>query len=301
MDRNNCVGICRDGTRCTKRARPDSPRCGTHQNILQRYGVEQTMRDELSFIQLRQRQIVREENVNPEDRVLLLQQLHVIHVHEWEVLERTIAVRQPEGELAKFARDNQNVHTTRIVDMTKHVISTILNMDRPDGFKNKNPSKSIFAHIIMTCPFTERAVLQFSQKYWQREDIYNMGTGIYNRVVDAVWYYITQSSHKDDLAKIFADEIDSSVGMCAQGNLSRLCNVLSGYLDGVGDMRSTAEILGDEFAAISREDNVHHRIALAIGVLTRNNIPKQEWITWIHPIAEDDMTYEDIEARIAAL
>lgn len=298
MDR--CIGICRNGTRCTKQARPGSTRCGTHLNILNRYGIENTMRDELGFVQIRQRRILREENVDPEQRELLLRELHEVHNREWDEMERMIAARNPDGELAKFARDAQNVHTTRIVDMTKHVISTVLNIDRPSGFKNQNPSKSIFAHIIMSCPFTERAILQFSQKYWQREDIYDMGSGIYNRVADAVWYYITQSPHKEDLVKIFASEIDSSVGMCAQGNLSRLCNVLSGYLDGVGDQRSIAEILGDEFAVISREEDVYRRIALAVGILTQHKIPKQEWITWIQPLAEDELSHADIMVQIAA-
>jgi hypothetical protein len=70
-------------------------------------------------------------------------------------------------------------------------------------------------------------------------------------VLDGLWQYIKHSEHKKDLCKILAAELKENVGQCLQGNLSRLCNVLAGYMEGVGSQESVAEILGRRFALIS--------------------------------------------------
>jgi hypothetical protein len=193
----------------------------------------------------------------------------------------------PENRLNQFANDGQNVHTTESVDMTKNTIKHVLDIPRPANYMLDYPTKEIFAEILLTCPFTTNALIQFTHKYWERETIYDFPRGIYNQVVDAVWYYIKTSPHKTDLCKIFANELRDSVGMCAQGNLSRLCNVLSGYLDGIGDMRSKVEILGDAFIAISKLVSLEERIQAGVNILSKQNIPVEDWREWLDPLAHD--------------
>jgi len=70
--------------------------------------------------------------------------------------------------------------------------------------------------------------------------------------------------------------------MCLQGNLSRICNVLAGYMDGVGPQESIAEILGREFAIISKLENENEKIIKANKILDDNKVTdpeiRQEWI-----------------------
>jgi hypothetical protein len=95
-------------------------------------------------------------------------------------------------------------------------------------------------------------------KYCNNEDIYDMGPGIYAKVLNSVWQFIKNSEHSDDLKKILASELVDSVGMCAQGNLSRICNVLTGYMDGL-DVRSDREVLGDKMAQLRNIEDVQQR------------------------------------------
>ena len=112
-----------------------------------------------------------------------------------------------------------------------------------------------------------------------------MGNGIYGKVLDGVWQYIKNSNDKEDLCKILAQELKENVGMCLQGNLSRLCNTLAGYMDGMSQ-ESVAEILGREFAIISQIADNDERFNKANKILDDNNVTdpviREEWISELY-------------------
>ena len=81
-----------------------------------------------------------------------------------------------------------------------------------------------------------------TQHYCNDHDIYDLGKGIYANVLNGVWQYIKSSEHSEDLKRILKSELEDNLGMCAQGNLSRLCNILSGYMEEI-DIRSLNEII----------------------------------------------------------
>ena len=99
-----------------------------------------------------------------------------------------------------------------------------------------------------------------------------------------MWQYIADSPHKNDLCKILGDEIIDSVGMCAQGNLSRICNVLSGYLDGIKVKESTAEILGRVFPPLMNINEKTERLEKAKKILMDYDVPQEQWGAWIEPL-----------------
>ena len=154
-------------------------------------------------------------------------------------------------ELQRFATDNQNVHTTVAVNQTKTIVASMLEIHVPDDYKwnvyiiSKTPGE-----IISDCHLGINAGRVMMDKYTLSDNIYEMGEGIYGKVLDGVWQYIKHSDHKTDLCKILATELKDNVGQCLQGNLSRLCNVLAGYMD-MGSQESLSEILGRRFALIS--------------------------------------------------
>lgn len=188
----------------------------------------------------------------------------------------------PQGELARFVQDNQNVHTEVSVRQTKDVIACVLRIPVPAEYKS--PSLKTMGEIVLECPMTKKAAFQFTSKYCADEDIYEYGAGIYARVTDCVWQYIKNSPDKADLCKIFAQEMEDSIGMCAQGNLTRLCNVLSGYLEGV-NMESTGEQLQRRMALLMEVDRPEDRLAQGRALLEELHIPNAEWRAWLDALA----------------
>ena len=77
-----------------------------------------------------------------------------------------------------------------------------------------------------------------------------------------------------------------NIGMCAQGNLSRLCNILSGYLDGVNaETKSRNEIIGELLAPLMLLENVQHRIARAEQILHNEGfLTYEEREPWLEPL-----------------
>ena len=137
--------------------------------------------------------------------------------------------------------------------------------------------------IVLECPLTKKAAWQFSSKYCADEDIYEYGAGIYARVTDCVWQYIKNSPDKADLCKIFAQELQDSVGMCAQGNLTRLCNVLAGYLDGI-NMETQGEQLQRRMALLMDLNDPAVRLAQGRALLAELAVPVDQHVAWLEAL-----------------
>jgi len=116
------------------------------------------------------------------------------------------------------------------------------------------------------------------------ENIYDMGVGIFGKVLDGVWQYIRNSEYKEDLCKILAQELKDNEGMCLQGNLTRICNVLAGYMEGVGVQESHAERLGRELPKLMEIEDAAERMNTARGVMRDIGVPENEWGQWLEPL-----------------
>jgi hypothetical protein len=197
-------------------------------------------------------------------------------------------VRQLREE-AEFVRDNQNIHRTSTVEMVKKTINEVLKIQVPDEYcwKADECSKTP-GDIIVKCKLSSKAAWQMTAKYCQDEDIYDLGRGIYGKVLDCVWQFILNSEHKEDLYKILKQEMEDNIGMCAQGNLSRLCNILSGYMDKIGNQESPSEILQRQLPKLMEIDNPQERVNAALKVFNEVKLPMDEWPTWLKPLIEDE-------------
>jgi len=210
---------------------------------------------------------------------------------------------QEERRLQEFAADRQNVHTTEAVNQTKQIVAIICKIPVPVDYKwhPANASKTPF-EIGMECKLSQRAAWQMMSQYAQDTSIYDIEPGIYGKVLDSVWQYVKNSPDKDDLCKIIKGELEDNIGMCAQGNLSRICNVLAGYLEGVGPQEPLADRLGRLLGPLLQIADELERIRQACVILKENRVPPNEWITWVDPLLEDfsDM-FDFVKEQILAI
>jgi hypothetical protein len=188
-------------------------------------------------------------------------------------------------QLARIANDAQNVHTQLVVEQTKKNVQEILKIPVPEVFKWQTKRLSMtYKTIVMFCHLTPKSAWQFSAMYCSDATIYDLEPGIFGKVVDGVWQFISKSPNKADLKKILSAELRDNIGMCAQGNLSRMCNVLQGYLDGIGQTESVSEILGREFPKLMEIENAVEREARGAAILRENNVPDDQWDAWLEPL-----------------
>ncbi len=200
---------------------------------------------------------------------------------------------QHDGELRRFVNDNQNVHTTAAVNMTKEVVNRILKIPVPDEYKwNPQVCSKTPGEIVVRCRLTPRAAWQMISKYCQAETIYEMGEGIYGKVLDGVWQYILKLEDSDGICQALRQEMEDSIGMCAQGNLSRICNILAGYMEGIGSQESPAEVLGRKIPTIMNIPTEALRLTTAIDILREVGMPRDQWMEWIAPLFDDDQVVD---------
>jgi len=196
---------------------------------------------------------------------------------------------QQENQLRHLANDQQNVHTKRIVDETLRAVEEIKKIAVPEEYRwNKDKISKTTGEIILECDLTPQSAGQMVQKYTSTDDIYNLEEGIYGKVLDGVWQYIKLSEHRSSLKNILKEELQDNVGMCGQGNLSRLCNILSAYLPGLNlQVETNAEKLGRLLPPLMEVEDIHQRRHGALIILQELQIPVEEHDLWIQPLMVD--------------
>jgi hypothetical protein len=105
----------------------------------------------------------------------------------------------------------------------------------------------------------------------------------YPKALDGVWAYIRSHPEKDELYRRVKDELTDNIGMCAQGNLSRLCNILSGYLDGVIPPVAKGELIQQKISAIAMDAD-GDKVMRGRAILRELDVPEDEWEPWIEAL-----------------
>jgi hypothetical protein len=189
------------------------------------------------------------------------------------------------GGLQALANDRQNVHTAVVVQKVKETVRKVLQIPVPPEYQTDTLKTA--GEIVLECGLTKQSAWQMMAKYCGDENIYELGRGIYARVLNSVWQYIKASPDAADLKKILKAEMQDNIGMCAQGNLSRLCNILSGYMEGlIVDTKSKNEIIGERFARLLDLENIVHREAEGRRILQELNVPAEEHDIWMQPLID---------------
>lgn len=270
--------------------------------VTHRLKVQETLRYERELLELNTI-IAQETEANGDvDRDIEVRQRAAAriraHREEWDRIRRlhraavqlrpvpVLILPQREDNLARIAHDRQNVHTELVVNKVKATINTVLTVPVPPEYETETLKTS--GEIILECKLSKRSAWQMMAKYCGDEDIYDMGNGIYAKVLNSVWQYIKASPDAEDLKKILAAEMEDNVGMCAQGNLSRLCNILSGYMEGLEvEEKSKNQIIGERFSAIANNPDERVRLTEGTAILQELNVPDEEWPIWLEPLLDD--------------
>jgi len=193
--------------------------------------------------------------------------------------------------LKKFVQDNQNVHLEVTVKMVEDTIEKLekipidkdYSWDPTNNVCSKTPGE-----IILHCSLSFKAARHMMNLYCENLNIYGLGDGIYAKTLDAVWAFTKQSEDKQSICKIMKTELEDCVGMCPQGNLTRVCNILNGYLYNFNtSKKSVNEELCDYLSQLLEISSEDERIKKAQAKLEEFKIPPDQWITWVEELVTE--------------
>lgn len=206
-------------------------------------------------------------------------------VNENPVVQQTIVNN---NRLLNVATDQQSVHTVVVVkNVVNKAIDKLLKIEVPEEYRwnTKSVSKTV-VEIMGKCNLSVLAARDLCTKYLSDDNIYNLGRGIYGRTLDGVWQYIINKKDNEDMIKVLKQELEDNIGKCSQGQLTRICNILAGYIEGVGVGESVNEILGREFSKLMEIETITERLSKGIKILEQNGLPEDKWSEWLKPLED---------------
>lgn len=176
--------------------------------------------------------------------------------------------------LQQFAEDGQNVHRKTVTDNTNTQTDKLLAVTVPTEQDTLKEVSKLFGK--------GRKVMADVEHWYAITLCRKEGDCLYKRTLDGLWAMIQSSSHKDELCQRLKEEMTESVGMCCEGHLSRLCNVLVGFDDAFTTVVSKSEILQQKMAAIAAlEVTTRVKKMRARKVLQELTIPTSQHADWL--------------------
>ena len=199
--------------------------------------------------------------------------------------------RRRERTLADIATDNQSIHTTEVVKKFKDMVELIRKIDVPEDYRwNMTKVSKTMSEVIAECELTPQAAWQFSSKYCADDSIYEMENGIFGKLMDSVWQHVKTSPESASLKEIVKEELEMNIGMCAQGNLTRVANILVGILDGLNPQEESrlekiAQAIANLRPTLVGKTQVEIRLA-AMKVLVPFGMTAAEMKPWVDAVFE---------------
>lgn len=208
---------------------------------------------------------------------------------EADLRERPVVFqRDPEGgiNLAAFATDNQNIHRSSVQSATHKMVLAIM----------KRPKTDEDVALVEICEdfrtpqivhwnndhTRDRTIQEFERDYNELEAF----SVKYAIVIDHVWAFIRPHEHRKELTIRLAQEMWEGRGMCSNGKMARLMNVIQGFDDTL-EMEAPRELFHDKFAKLTAIPHAE-RAAAAAAIFDEFNIPEVERNDWLEPLMEHD-------------
>jgi len=189
-----------------------------------------------------------------------------------------VIARDPEGgvDLRALAADPQSVHRSSVQETAKRTVDDLIKRSVPTG-------QDTLVEVSANMPAAhDRSVLiyTFANDYLMSEAF-----GVsYGALADRVWAFIRSHTERGELMRRLSEEVREGIGMCSNGKMARLTNVLQGYDE---DMVVVVpkEVFHDRMAQVSKMPAAD-RIAAARTVFVEFAIPEAEQAPWIEALED---------------
>lgn len=207
---------------------------------------------------------------------LLTLALHQMWNH-YRIL-RPVPKVPPKSELHRLALDSQNVHTREVNHQTSDAMRFLLETPVPKG---QDVAMELMILWLNKKPGASKVLVDISQWY-QMATCVKQGDYLYRRMLDGLWARIDTHKEREELIQRLWEEASESVGLCCQGHLSRLGNVLVGFMDEVKPEVPVGQLLQERMAAIAAKDiPVEQKVKEARTVCEELKVPEAERAAWL--------------------
>ena len=192
----------------------------------------------------------------------------------------------PLPRLQALAGDAQNVHTREVSQQTNDSTQKLLDVVVP--LSQKTEQTMMLAWYALPDAPPHHRILRTAvdiNKWFNTDTCRQQGDKLYKHLLRGLVAYISQVQDRDtkqELWKRSYEECNEAVGMCCEGHISRLCNVLVGFDEAFQPPVPFSEILQNKMAAISMMDaSTDEKIQQANTFFNEYAVPLEQRQAWL--------------------
>jgi len=211
----------------------------------------------------------------------------VAQIREDLRLRPVVFRRDPEGgiDLRAFAEDAQSVHRSSVQNATHKAVVELLSRTAPPADQDTLPEIVGIFNTSTTIRWAspdarDTVVTELTDNYFNAT-AFNIA---YGRVVDYIWAYIRGHAEKAELVQRLAEELYEGRGMCANGKMARLINVVQGYDESLATA-APRELFQQRMGELSSKPAAERESA-ARALFAEFRIPEAEHAAWLEPLLE---------------
>lgn len=200
----------------------------------------------------------------------------------------------PLPELGALALDRQNVHTGVVNDRTNDGIARLCAVPVPESQDTRR--NVLHAFLEQGVPYENVMIVWQDVEQWWQTDRCRVGADdppdqLYRRTLRGIVAYIGRvesAETRTELYRRLYQEAHEAVGMCCDGHLARLVNVLVGFDDAFRPPVSQGELIQTRIAAIAgmEDASVEERLRQANVFFDEIAYPVPERAPWLDVLAE---------------
>lgn len=207
-----------------------------------------------------------------------LQQFVIDMYEDQEELDRLRKTKR-EKTLVDLVRDGQNVHTTEVVIQTNEKMDLLKSVDVTQKQKTLSEIEAAWVGTDYVDYTKLTEVLEDMRKWGTTETVCEDQDWAYRKALRGLWATIKTNP---ELIRRLWEECLDSLGMCAQGHLSRLANVLVGFKEGVAVPINPKELFQNEISLLAGKEMPHDlKEKEAIALMDTYKIPEVERQAWL--------------------
>ena len=192
----------------------------------------------------------------------------------------------PRNNLAAIAADRQNVHTRAVSEQTNKGLEKLLEEAKTAGTL-RAPEWFAARWLLKSYGDWEKVVRTVNDmhRWYDTRSCRTNNDSLYRKALDGLYMLIRKTANNETRSELYQrtyEECFESIGMCCDGHISRLCNVLVGFDDAFAPPVPFGEILQNKMAAIAAMDvETEEKIRQATVFFTEFAVPEPERVAWL--------------------
>jgi hypothetical protein len=184
--------------------------------------------------------------------------------------------------LGDLVRDRQNIHTSEVVAQTNEQMKKLVDVHVAQKQKTLAEIESAWVGQAYVDYAKLVDVLEDMRSWGNKETVCEEGDWAYRKALRSLWAKVKGNQ---ELVQRLWEECYESLGLCAQGHLSRLANVLVGFEEGVAAPVNKKELFQNKISLLSVKEMGEAEKRVEVEELFREyEIPSVEHEAWLDAV-----------------